>query len=51
MAVRMAFTTLSAAQATYFAKANGAQLINASYGGTIFSQTEYDSIEAFGLSG
>lgn len=51
MAVRMAFTTLSAAQATYFAKANGAKLINASYGGTVFSQTEYDAIEAFGLSG
>lgn len=47
MALRMAFTTLSAAQATYFALYNDAKIINASYGGSSFSQTEYDAIEAF----
>ncbi|MCX6800376.1 MAG: S8 family serine peptidase [Candidatus Falkowbacteria bacterium] len=41
----------SVVKAISFAKNNGARIINASFGGTGFSQAEYDAIAAFGAAG
>ncbi|MBL7058023.1 S8 family serine peptidase [Patescibacteria group bacterium] len=51
MALRFGFDTASEARAINFAINNGAKIINASYGGVSFSQTEFDAIEAFRNSG
>ncbi|MES2225344.1 MAG: S8 family serine peptidase [Patescibacteria group bacterium] len=47
MAVRFAFDTASEVKAIDFARENGAKIINASYGGTTFSQEEHDAIQRF----
>ncbi len=47
MALRFDFDTASEIRAIDFARLNGAKIINASYGGTQFSQAEYDAIKRF----
>lgn len=48
MALRFGLDTFSELQAISFAKNNGAKIINASYGGSGFSQLEKDAIDNFG---
>ncbi len=47
MALRFGFDVASEVQAIDFAIQNGAKVINASFGGTQFSQAEYDAISRF----
>jgi subtilisin family serine protease len=47
MALKFGFDTASEVRAIDFAIQNGAKVINASYGGGGFSQTEYNAIERF----
>jgi len=47
MALRFDLDVASEVRAIDFAIQNGAKIINASYGGTTFSQSEYDAIERF----
>ncbi len=47
MPIRFALDTFTEIQAISFAKNNGAKIINASYGGSEFSQLEKDAIDAF----
>ena len=47
MPIRFDLDTFSEIQAINFAKNNGAKVINASFGGTEFSQLEKDAIESF----
>ncbi len=47
MALKFALDDFSEAKAIDFAIKNGAKVINASYGGPFFSQTEYDAISRF----
>lgn len=51
MALRFGLTVASEVRAIDFAIANGAKVINASYVGTGFSQTEYDAILRFQNAG
>ncbi len=51
MALRFALDTVTEIRAIDFAIANGAKIINASFGGDSFSQAEYDAIERFQNSG
>jgi subtilisin family serine protease len=51
MALRFALDTASEIRAIDFAIANGAKIINASFGGDTFSQAEYDAIERFQNAG
>lgn len=51
MAVRFGFDVASEVRAIDFARQNGAKIINASYGGTQFSQAEYDAIQRFTNAG
>jgi len=51
MAVRFGFDVASEVQAIDFATQNGAKVINASYGGSTFSQAEYDAINRFRAAG
>ncbi len=51
MAVRFGFDVASEVKAIDFAIQNGAKVINASYGGTSFSQAEYDAINRFRSAG
>lgn len=51
MALRFDFYISSEINAIMFAKANGAKIINASYGGSVFSQSEHDAIEDFTNNG
>ena len=48
MAVRFDLTVSEEIKAINFAKYNGAKVINASFGGESFSQSEKDAIDAFG---
>ncbi len=47
MALRFASNVLSEIKAIDFARQNGAKIINASYGGTQYSQAEFDAIKRF----
>lgn len=47
MAIRFGLDVASEVEAIDFARENGAKIINASYGGTEFSQAEYDAIKRF----
>lgn len=47
MAIRFGFTNYSEIKAIYFAKYNGAKVINASFGGSYDSTIERDAIAAF----
>ncbi|MEO6536519.1 MAG: S8 family serine peptidase [Candidatus Paceibacterota bacterium] len=47
MALRFGFDVDSEVRAIDFARENGAKIINASYGGTQYSQNEYDAIKRF----
>ena len=51
MALRFALDTASEVRAIDFAIQNGAKIINASYGGSSFSQSEFDAIERFQNAG
>ncbi len=51
MALRFGFDTASEVQAIDFAIANHAKVINASYGGSFFSQAEQDAITRFRAAG
>ena len=51
MALRFGLDTISEVKAINFARENGAKIINASFGGSAFSQAEYDAIEDFTQAG
>ncbi len=51
MALKFGLDVASGVRAIDFAIQNGAKIINASYGGTEFSQTEYDAIARFEAAG
>lgn len=51
MALRFALDVASEVKSIDFAIQNGAKVINASYGGTEFSQAEYDAISRFNVAG
>lgn len=51
MAIRFGLDVASEVQAIDFAIQNGAKIINASFSGEIFSQTEYDAIQRFKNAG
>ena len=51
MSIRFDLTVEEEVKAIDFAIQNGAKIINASYGGSSFSQTEYDAINLFKQSG
>lgn len=51
MALRFGLTVSSEIKAINFARENGARIINASYTGSSFSQTEHDAIQAFTEAG
>ena len=51
MAIKFGFDTVSEVKSIDFAIQNGAKVINASYGGGSFSQSEYDAINRFKAAG
>ncbi len=51
MALRFGLDTASEVRAIDFATNNGAKIINASFGGSAFSQAEYDAIQRFQNAG
>lgn len=51
MAIKFGFDTASEVRAIDFALQNGAKVINASYAGNSFSQSEYDAINRFRSAG
>ena len=51
MALRFSYTVASEVKAINFARQNGAKIINASFGGGSFSQSEFDVINLFRQAG